>query len=330
MRNSLDFSSWRGLLTTLLGLVVVSLVAVGIRLLVMHSVQQRRERANRQINERLKTLIAAYKVLGGSFTGDLSVDPSHLRELRLREGAEAAALAASDRRRRIRDAVEAALSDVVLLGTEEQVRLAARAANDMVEGRPVETAELVVSLRVFIRDVLDLDPIPAHLGIPKQGPVRSKGTAAREGGGAKGGGGGGGGVPAVAEWAPAWACTAMPRTTRPRTRRGSSDAAGAPRVEQRQRNARGGRTAPHRGGAAQGALQACASARRVVSPHGRAARHLLLGRERARHIRVFFAFEHGLRNVERGQRFVGDRCGHGGGCSGHGAGLSLCGRCGSD
>jgi uncharacterized membrane protein YgcG len=193
MRNSLDFSSWRGLLTTLLGLVVVSLVAVGIRLLVMHSVQQRRERANRQINERLKTLIAAYKVLGGSFTGDLSVDPSHLRELRLREGAEAAALAASDRRRRIRDAVEAALSDVVLLGTEEQVRLAARAANDMVEGRPVETAELVVSLRVFIRDVLDLDPIPAHLGIPKQGPVRSKGTAAREGGGAKGGGGGGGG-----------------------------------------------------------------------------------------------------------------------------------------
>lgn len=194
MRNSLDFSSWQGLLTTLLGLVVVSLVAVGIRLLVMHSVQQRRERANRQINERLKTLIAAYKVLGGSFTGDLSVDPSHLRELRLREGAEATALAASDRRRRIRDAVEAALSDVILLGTEEQVRLAARAANDMVEGRPVETAELVVSLRLFIRDVLDLDPIPAELGIPKQGPVRSKGTAAREGGGgAKGGGGGGGG-----------------------------------------------------------------------------------------------------------------------------------------
>jgi hypothetical protein len=191
MRNSLDFSSWQGLLTTLLGLVVVSLVAVGIRLAVMHSVQQRRERANRQINERLKTLIAAYKVLGGSFTGDLSVDPSHLRELRTREGAEAAALAASDRRRRTRDTVEAALSDVILLGTETQVRLAASAANDMVAGRPVETAELVVSLRVFIRDVLDLDPIPPELGIPKQGPVRAKGTPAREGaGGSKGGGAG--------------------------------------------------------------------------------------------------------------------------------------------
>lgn len=198
MRNSLDFSSWQGLLTTLLGLVVVSLVAVGIRLVVMHSVQQRREKQNRQINERLKTLIAAYKVLGGSFTGDLSVDPSHLRELRAREGAEAGALVASDRRRRIRDAVEAALSDVILLGTEAQVRLAAQAANDMVAGRPVETAALVVSLRLFIRDVLDLDPIPTQLGIPKQGPVRAKGAASREGaGGGKGGGGaaakGGGG-----------------------------------------------------------------------------------------------------------------------------------------
>ncbi|WP_412180412.1 hypothetical protein [Variovorax paradoxus] len=84
MRNSLDFTSWQGLLSTLLGLVLVSLVAVGIRIVVMLSVQQRRERQNRQINERLKTLIAAYKVLGGSFTGELAVDPSHLRELRTR------------------------------------------------------------------------------------------------------------------------------------------------------------------------------------------------------------------------------------------------------
>lgn len=209
MRNSLDFSSWQGLVSTLLGLILVSVVAVGIRLLVMHSVQQRRERQNRQINERLKTLISAYKVLGGSFTGDLVVDPSHLRSLRQRAGATATAEAvdatstdksSSDRRRRIRDAVEAALSDVVLLGTEEHVRLAAKAANDMVEGRKVETAELVISLRNFIRDVLDLEPIAARLEIPKQGPVRAKGagTAERSAGGAsnaggKGGGGGTGG-----------------------------------------------------------------------------------------------------------------------------------------
>jgi uncharacterized membrane protein YgcG len=223
-RNALDFSSWQGLLSTLLGLVLVSLIAVGIRLIVMHSVQQRRERQNRQINERLKTLIAAYKTLGGSFTGDLAVDPRHLRELRARAGAAQAALDAaegvvdvpaevpvpredtgSDRRRRVRDAVEAALSDVILLGTHEQVRMAAEAANDMVAGRPIETAALVASLRGFIRDVLDLEVIPASLAIPKQGPLRVSGGGGRagaggaakgagKGGGGQGGGGGSGGM----------------------------------------------------------------------------------------------------------------------------------------
>ena len=196
MRNGFDFSSWQGVLSTLIGIVLVSLVAVGIRLLVMQSVQMRRERQNRQINERLKTLIAAYKVLGGSFTGELSVDPSHRRDRRARAAGvpEAPALEPTfdagdtfDRPRRIRDAVEAALSDIVLLGTDEQVRLAARAATEMAQGRPVETAELVVSLRTFIRDVLDLEAVPVDLTIPKQGPLRSGGGAAR---GARGGGAG--------------------------------------------------------------------------------------------------------------------------------------------
>src|SRR5690606_35079216 len=135
MRSLLDLSSWSAILSTLLGLVLVSLVAVGIRLVFMQTLQRRRERENRQINERLKTLIAAYKTLGGSFTGDLSVDPSHRRTQRLRAadpetvdegdaGRDALPESAAERRRRIRDAVEAALSDVILLGTEEQVRLA--------------------------------------------------------------------------------------------------------------------------------------------------------------------------------------------------------------
>src|SRR6478752_9418236 len=81
MRN-LDFSSWQGLLSTVLGLAVITLIGVGIRLLAQQSIQQRRERENRQINERLRTLIAAYKTLGGSFTGDLVVDPRHLRDIR--------------------------------------------------------------------------------------------------------------------------------------------------------------------------------------------------------------------------------------------------------
>ena len=49
----LDFSSWETVLSTIAGIVLITLVGVGIRLLVMQRVQQRRERQNRQINERL-------------------------------------------------------------------------------------------------------------------------------------------------------------------------------------------------------------------------------------------------------------------------------------
>ena len=212
MRGNLDFSSWSGLASTLFGLILLSLIAVGIRLIFMQTIQRRRERENRQINERLRTLIAAYKTLGGSFTGELAVDPTHYLQ-HLRQTAaladatgdgEGSAGAASDagppatsteRRRRIRDAVEAALSDVILLGTDEQVRLAAHAANEMVAGHKVHLAELVVSLRNFIRQALDLAPIPPSLLIPSQGPLRPSASGGRSGSGGAGGtnrpGGGG-------------------------------------------------------------------------------------------------------------------------------------------
>lgn len=222
MRGLMDFTSWQGILSTLGSLLLITLVGVGIRLVLMQTVQARQQAANRQINERLKTLIAAYKTLGGSFTGDLSVDPRHLRQMRQQAGAQDRALAdgqavttaegtlllpdvgggeAGERARRTRDAVEAALSDIVLLGTEEQVALAAVAASDMVVGRPIHTAALVVSLRDFIRETLDLAPIPASLVIPAQGPLRppasggGKGVGKGDGAGrAAGGGGGGGGM----------------------------------------------------------------------------------------------------------------------------------------
>lgn len=200
-----NFDSWEAALTTIVGLALVTLIGVGIRLLTMQLVQQRRERENRQINERLRTLIAAYRTLGGSFTGDIEVDPAHRRELR-RRGGDATG-EGSDRARRIRDAVEAALSDILLLGTDEQVRLAARAASDLAAGRKVRTTELVVSLRAFIRDVLDLEPVPTDLEIPHQGPTRpggggggkGRGEGARDGGdrGERGGGRGGGGAGAA-------------------------------------------------------------------------------------------------------------------------------------
>ena len=211
--RGMDFSSWQSILVSLVALALFALIGVGIRLVLMMTFQQRRERANRQINERLKTLMAAYKVLGGSFTGDLSVDPRHMRQLRrsTAEGQDADTAGAvpveageegSDRSRRIRDAVEAALSDIILLGTDEQVRLAQRAALDLVEGREVHTHELVVSLRDFVRHALDLGPIPTGLDIPVQGPARPAsggggargGDRGRAGGGGGMGGGGGGGI----------------------------------------------------------------------------------------------------------------------------------------
>jgi hypothetical protein len=178
-----DFSSMQGILTTLAGLALFTLIGVGIRVLMMLTIQQRRERMNRQINERLKTLIAAYRTLGGSFSGELTVDPTHLRDLRARAqevgetGQEVNQK--SDRARRIRDAVEVALSDIILLGTEEHVRLASQAASDMAAGRPIHTAELVVSLRSFIRAALDLEPIPNDVTIPLQGPTRTQGSGGR-------------------------------------------------------------------------------------------------------------------------------------------------------
>jgi uncharacterized membrane protein YgcG len=192
----MDFSSWQSVFTTLMSLAVFTLIGVGVRVLMMQTIQQRRERMNRQINERLRTLIAAYKTLGGSFTGELTVDPTHLRELRTAPPAagEAAAAGAanSDRARRIRDAVEAALADILLLGTEEHCRLAGQAASDMAAGRPIHTAELVVSLRDFIREALDLGPMPRDVSIPLQGPTRTQGSGGGRGKGDGGGGGGGG------------------------------------------------------------------------------------------------------------------------------------------
>ncbi|MDQ1900043.1 hypothetical protein RAH32_06255 [Paracoccus sp. WLY502] len=193
----IDFSNWNSILSTVIGIALFALIGIGIRVLVMFTVQQRRERMNRQINERLRVLIAAYKMLGGSFTGDLAVDPAHLRDLRQRAMDEGADLTeGSDRRRRIRDAVEAALSDILLLGTETHVRLAERAARDLVEGRPVQTDELVRSLRDFIRTALDLEPVPAGLAIPPQGPTRPApgGGKGRDEGRSRGGGGGGAGA----------------------------------------------------------------------------------------------------------------------------------------
>ena len=195
--RSVDFSSWAAVLTTFLSLGLVTLIGVGIRLVLMQTIQQRRERENRQVNERLKILIAAYKTLGGSFTGNLAVDPTHRRDLRQAADSSDGERSDNERARRVRDAVEGALSDILLLGNEEHVRLATHVANELVAGRRVETSELVRSLRDFIRSVLDLESVSDAISALKQGPSRptsgaaGKGKQGAAGNDARGGGGGG-------------------------------------------------------------------------------------------------------------------------------------------
>jgi hypothetical protein len=77
--------------------------------------------------------------------------------------------------------------------------LAAQAASDLAAGRPIHTADLVTSLRRYIRLALDLEPIPVDVTIPLQGPTRPQtgssrkpgGDSGRDKGGAGEGGGGG-------------------------------------------------------------------------------------------------------------------------------------------
>jgi hypothetical protein len=142
-----------------------------------------------------------YKTLGRSFTGRLTVDPAHRRHVEVPAAASTepsdlsvADSPGSDRARRVRDAVEVALSDIILLGPEEQVRLAARAAHELPTSKLAHTQELVISLRVFVREALDLDPIPSDLVIPLQNPSRPTASGGREkvdkAEGREGGGGG--------------------------------------------------------------------------------------------------------------------------------------------
>lgn len=63
----------------------------------------------------------------------------------------------------------------------------------MAAGRPIHTADLVILLHNFIRQTLDLAPIPADVQIPLQDPARQQGGSSKgKSDGEKSGGGGGG------------------------------------------------------------------------------------------------------------------------------------------
>lgn len=99
-----------------------------------------------------------------------------------------------------------------LLGTEEHVRLAEQAARDLVAGRPVYTAELVASLRDFIRSTRFPIRCPVTCG-SREVSARPSSSGARGGrsggqGGdrdGRGGGMGGGGMGGGMGWEWVWA-----------------------------------------------------------------------------------------------------------------------------
>jgi uncharacterized membrane protein YgcG len=157
----------------------IALVLLLMRVFIMGRAQEKRQRANRQQTERLKSLVSAYRVLAGSF------QPIQ---------AEAETLDEVDR-----SAMEAALSDILLFGSADQVAMAAVCAEAIIDGRAPPLEPLVTDLRRDLRMQLGLAPIDAALKLPVPGPVRTarsnrKNGAAegRESAGARGGGGGGG------------------------------------------------------------------------------------------------------------------------------------------
>jgi uncharacterized membrane protein YgcG len=147
---------------------VVAVVLLAIRIFVMQRMQTQRQRENRQETERLKSLVAAYRSLAGSFSPATGEHRSQIEE---------------------------ALGDIVLFGSIRQVELAARYAIAATRGDTVDYQPLISDLRSDLRTQLGLEPIPRSLELPASGPSRTARPARTEGGGTgRAGGGGGGGV----------------------------------------------------------------------------------------------------------------------------------------
>lgn len=158
---------------TLIASLVLAVVLLAIRVFVMQRIQRRRQRENKQETERLKSLVAAYRSLAGSFS---PVSQEHTTQ------------------------IEETLADIVLFGPLHQVELAVLCATRLKRGEAVDYQPLIEALRSDLRTQLGLEPIPKSLVLPVSGPgrpmrsTRGEGEGggrgeARSGGGAGGGGG---------------------------------------------------------------------------------------------------------------------------------------------
>ena len=155
---------------SIIGSLLITVLLLAMRIFVMQRIQSRRQRENRQETERLKSLVAAYRSLAGSFSPFLE---EH------------------------RDQLEETLSDIVLFGSLREVELAAAAARALTAGETLSYQPLIEALRADVRSQLGLDPIPPSIELPPSGPGRRRndgeGSGRGGGGGGSGGGGGGGG-----------------------------------------------------------------------------------------------------------------------------------------
>ncbi|MES2547199.1 MAG: preprotein translocase subunit YajC [Pseudomonadota bacterium] len=162
---------------TLIASLVIAVILLAIRVFVMQRVQQKRQRENRQESERLKSLVAAYRSLAGSFT---PARQDHTPQL------------------------EETLADIILFGTIAQVELSVACANALKSEEYVDFQPLIKSLRADLRTQLGLEQIPSTLVMPASGPARlaHSGLGEKEGKGngesRAGGGGMGGGAAAGA------------------------------------------------------------------------------------------------------------------------------------
>lgn len=160
---------------TLIASLFLAVVLLAIRIVVMMRIQQRRQRENRQEAERLRSLVAVYRSLAGSFSPGTGEQAAQLEE---------------------------ALSEVVLFGSLRQVELAVQCIHRLKAGLDPQVQDLVVELRAELRTQLGLEPIPSSIVLPPSGPGRAprSGRGDGEGGGrgdgraGAGGGGGGGGA----------------------------------------------------------------------------------------------------------------------------------------
>lgn len=108
------------------------LLAAGIGGLIVHFATRRRDAENEQRRQRVDYLLKAYRTLTHSTHRDLSGKPTEA------------------------EAFENALSDVVLFGNAEQIRLARKVVSELASGGRASLDELLVSFRTALRQELKL------------------------------------------------------------------------------------------------------------------------------------------------------------------------------